>query len=727
MRIIKITIFILSIIFCYPFTQGKAEEQKRAMTFLDVIQMRSLGDADISPDGKWFIYTISVPDWEKSKRASDIYITPLSGGKTKQMTFTKDKNENSTKWYKDSSFFSFLSNRSEDKDQIYFMRPDGGEAWQVTDDKDGVDGFQWSRDWKYLAYTAGKTEERHIWIMPGEGGDAEKLTDHKTPINLFLWNPNSKKIYFVASDSVDSLEKDRIEKKFDVRIVDQIKFPSHLWEIDIETKKEKRLTGGNEYSVSQIVISDDGTKIAFIGASTKRYANPRLDIDVYLLDLNTNTISRITNNSVWERNLSFSPDSKCLAFTIPDGEKEFINLLKIYVVPTEGGKTKKILNDFDYEGRAFFWSKDSRYIYFTAGVGVNYHIFRVLIDNDQIKQITNFDVYVWLYKDKDSEKFFIDYSDPENPWDYYFSEPENFNDRDKWIRLTDSNPQVKGFLLGKQETIRWKSTDGTTIEGILIKPVNYREDRKYPLIVQIHGGPASASINNFKYSFHVFSANDYAVFQPNYRGSTGYGEKFKKEIAGDYFRQAFDDIMTGVDYLIERGIVHPDSMGIMGYSAGGHLSNWALVSTDRFKAISTGAGAVNWISLYAQSDVQFAREFYLKGTPYDNWEHYVKESPIKYIKNAKTPTLIHFGEKDRRVPRQQGEELHMALKKLGVPTEFIIYPDVGHGIGDMRYWMVLMQAEFDWFEKWIRGKKEWIDWKKMIETLEKEEKKKKNP
>ena len=355
---------------------------------------------------------------------------------------------------------------------------------------------------------------------------------------------------------------------------------------------------------------------------------------------------------------------------------------------------KKLLNNFNYEPWIKFWSDDSRYIYFDTQVGMDYRLFRVSIDNDQIEQITNFGKYTWFTKDKDSGKFFIYYTDPENPADYYYSEPENFNDRDKWIKLTDSNPQVKDFLLGKQETIRWKSTDGTIVEGILIKPANYKEGRRYPLIVQIHGGPHDAYANDFTAScydyVHIFAANDYVVFQPNYRGSTGYGEKFKKEIEGDFFGLSFDDIMTGVDYLIERGIVHPDSMGVMGWSAGGDLSSWALVSTDRFKAISTGTGAGN-------------------------------DSVLKYIKNAEKPTLIQCGEDDKNNVHQC-EELHTALKKLGVTTEFIVYPNTGHVIRDMRYQMVKMQAEFNWFEKWIRGKKVWLDWKKMLETLEKDEK-----
>jgi len=603
-RKISRTILIISfIILCSLFAQAKAEEQKRAITFLDIIQMRSLGgrrNGDISPDGKWFVYTIRVPDRKANRRFADIYVTPLTGGKTKQMTFTKDKNEKLSKWNKDSSLFAFLSNRSEDKNQIFFMRPDGGEAWQVTNDKFGVSSYEFSSNGKYLVYLGGRPDEKQIWIMPSEGGKAEKLTDLKTPISSYLWNPNGKKIYFVAS--------------------------AHLWQVDIETKEEIRLTAENEYTVADFIISDDGTKIAFIGSSKNS--------EVYLLDLNTNAISRLTNNSVGEWSLGFSPDSKWFSFVCGGGEGFSDPGGKVYIMPTKGGELKKLMSNFAY-------------------------------------------------------------SDPANPVEYYYSEPMNFNNRDKWVRLTDANPQVKGFLLGKYETIRWKSTDGRTIEGLLIKPDNYREDRKYPLIVDIHGGPSSAYTNGFSSDIHIFSANDYVVFQPNYRGSSGYGEEFKRELVGGWPGLSFDDIMTGVDYLIERGIVQPDSMGIRGWSAGGDLSNWALVSTHRFKAISTGAS-----SLF----------------------------PEEYIRNAKTPTLIHCGENDKN-NISQSEELYTALRQIGVPTEFIVYPNTGHtvgnvryGIGNMRYMMVKMQADFYWFEKWIRGKTGLSDWTKMIETLERDKK-----
>lgn len=699
MRQIRIIIFILVVILFHPFSQGKAQVQKRPMTFLDIIQMRSVSHADVSPDGKWVVYTITAPDWEENRRFSDIYISPI-GGKTKQMTFTKHISENNPNWYKDGSFFAFISNRLGNKNQIYFMQPNGGEVRKVTDDKFGVNGYKWSVDGRYLAYLGGRPDERQIWIMPGKGGETEKLTKHKTAISSFFWSPNSKKIYFIAPDSIDLLDRERKNKNFDVMILDEIEIPSHLWEIDIETKEERRLTGGNEYSVLFLwfVISDDGTKIAFMGSSTKRYATGR-ENEVYLLDLNTNIVSRITNNSVNERYLSFSPNSKWLAFTIADDP---INLGKIYVIPSEGGEVKKLLNEFEAK-RINSWSDDSRDIYFTSQVGVNIHLFKVSIDNNQIEQITNFSGFSNFVKDKDSGKFLIWYTNSENPVDVYYCVPKNLADRDKWIKLTDANPQVKEFLLGKYETIRWNSTDGTTIEGLLIKPVNYDKDRKYPLIVQIHGGPFDANANSFSGSWwnydNIYAANDYIVFQPNYRGSIGYGEKFMRDVTS-FSGLSFDDIMTGVDYLIERGVVHPDSMGVMGWSAGGSFANSILVLTDRFKAISTGAGAVT----------------------NDDWDYnFDTDCPLKYIKNAKTPTLIHFGENDPIMPRHDGEILYQALKKLGVPTEFIVYPNTGHGIYDMRYKMVKMQAEFNWFEKWIRGKEGWIDWKEIIESLDERE------
>ena len=212
------------------------------------------------------------------------------------------------------------------------------------------------------------------------------------------------------------------------------------------------------------------------------------------------------------------------------------------------------------------------------------------------------------------------------------------------------------------------------------------------------------------------------MLHPNYRGSRNYGNAHRTDIVGDYFTLGFDDIMTGVDYLIDEGIVDPDRMGALGWSAGGHWSNWILTQTDRFKAISSGAGTMNWISMYAQSDVQRNRQFYVGDDfMYENFEPYWDQSPLKYIANAETPTMIHVVEGDPRVPSPQSKELHMALKRLGVDTELFLYPGQSHGIPDARNRLVKSVSEMAWMDYYVRGIGEKFDWEMVIETLEEPE------
>jgi dipeptidyl aminopeptidase/acylaminoacyl peptidase len=417
----------------------------------------------------------------------------------------------------------------------------------------------------------------------------------------------------------------------------------------------------------------------------------------------------------------FSPDSKWFAFSAEEDFQDGRNS-KIYLYSLADGSLKKLLAGFDQSAGGGDWSLDSKQIYFEVGVGVDRHLFSVSIPDGKLTQLTRERGAINVSLQEDSGLLLVSFTDPTQPGDYYVARTETIGQRARWTRVSHANPQVAKFQLGEYETVRWKSSDGQMVEGILVKPVGYEAGKRYPLVVQVHGGPASAYMNTFSGGYgtytHIYAGNGYAVFQPNYRGSSQYGEKFRTQISGDYFRQAHDDIQLGVDFLIARGVADPDKLGMMGWSAGGHWSNWTMTQTNRFKAFSSGAGAVNWISMYAQTDVQSPREFYFKGKPYDNWDHYLEVSPLKYIKNAKTPTLIHVCDGDPRVPKPQSDELFMALKKLGVPVEYIVYPQNTHGITDPRYQMVKMVSEFNWFEKWINGKSGWFEWKTLLATLE---------
>jgi len=725
--------------------QAAIAQSKRPLTFMDIQEIRQAGPPAISPDGKWGLYTLSVPDWKAAKRFTDIYLVSLERGfeATRQMTFTKDKNETAPRWSQDGKFFVFASDReapsnSATQNQLYMMRPDGGEARKLTEAKDGTGAFAFSKDGKWLAFSAGKEDNQQIWVLPVaeiETAQPTQLTKHSTPITSWQFAPDSRHIYFISPDSADKDNKDRVEQKFTVKIRNEETPLAHLWAFSLDTKQETRLTASQDYTVSDVTISKDAQWIGFRGTPKNRYQRTVTEAndyaDLYLLEAATGKIERLTDNKdIAESPLSFSPDSKWIAFAASDAFEYFRNG-RAYLRAVTGREWKKLGEGFDGDVSVGFWSADGKTIYFNQGWRATTQLFAVSTESGKVTPVTNEKAALTVTRDDDTTTLIASYSDSTMPNNYFLvPSPAQLGNRASWRQLTDANPQIKDIALGETETIQWKSSDGKMVEGILIKPLNYERGKRYPLIVQIHGGPAGADLLRFNpgYGSQVYAGAGYAVLCPNYRGSSNYGERHKMEIGGDYFRQGYDDIMTGVDHLIALGLADGDRMGVMGWSAGGHWSNWILTHTNRFKAISSGAGAVNWISMYAQSDIQRNREFYYGGKPpYEDFAKYWDVSPLKFIKNAKTPTLIHVVDGDPRVPRPQSEELHMALKKLGVPTEFMVYPGNTHGIPDPRNQLVKAVAEFNWFEKWIRGQQGWFEWKELLKTVKDEKTEEKKP
>ena len=433
-------------------------------------------------------------------------------------------------------------------------------------------------------------------------------------------------------------------------------------------------------------MSDDGKWVGFRGNSTNRYqrniTQANLYSDLYLLETATGQVERLTNNTESsESGPSFSPDGRWVAFSGSDDMTKYgMTNTRIYIraVGDRGKAFRKLEGGFDGDLTIGFWSNDGNTIYFNEGIRATNQLFAVDVSQNEVRQLTREPASLSVTRDQDSGALVISYADGKTP-PTLFTVPsiERLTQRSAWVQLTDINPQVRRFALGAQEEITWTSKDGTKVGGVLVKPVGYQQGQRYPLIVAIHGGPASADVLSFNggYGSQVYAGAGYVVLRPNYRGSTNYGVKHKTDIVGDYFRTGFEDIMAGVDYLIAQGIVDGSRMGALGWSAGGHWSNWILTHTDRFKAISSGAGTSNWISMYAQSDVQRNRQFYLGDKlPYDDFDAYWVQSPLKYIRNAKTPTMIHVVEGDPRVPSPQSVELHMALKQIGVPTELFMYP-----------------------------------------------------
>ncbi len=722
--------------------QGQAAAAKRPMTFLEMQKMRQAGAPSLSPDGRWLLYTISTPDWKEAKKQTDIHLVSIEKGlaSTRQMTFTKDKNEADPRWAKDGSFFVFASNRdapssAATQNQLYLMRIDGGEARKITEAKEGVSTFAFSHDGKWLAYRSGKPGEEQLYRLPVEGIDGatpETLTKQAAGVGRWEWAPDDRRIYCVGAEASDGDEKARREKKFTVEIKNAETPLASLWAIDLDKRTVTQLTKDPTITVAEFSVSRDGKWLGFRGISADRYkrnvTEQNIHGDPFLLEVATGQIERLVKNSeVGESVLSFSPDSRFVVFSAPDDLEKFSmknDRLYLRATADKGGKWRKLGASYDGDVSVGFWSKDGTTIYFNDGVRATTQCLALDVQKDVVRQITNEKAALSVSRDEDSGVILITYSDNTTP-PTLFTVPnvEALATRASWKALTDANPQVRQFALGDQEEITWKSKDGKTVGGVLLKPVGYQAGQRYPLIVAIHGGPAAADTLGFNggYGSQVYAGAGYVVLRPNYRGSTNYGEAHKTGIVGNYFPPGFDDIMTGVDHLIAQGLVDGSRMGVLGWSAGGHWSNWILTHTDRFKAISSGAGTSNWISMYAQSDMQRNRQYYLGDKlPYDDFDAYWVQSPLKYIKNAKTPTMIHVVEGDPRVPSPQSVELHMALERLGVPTELFMYPGHSHGIPDARNQLVKSVAEMAWMDYYVRGQGKKFAWRSVLETLEDE-------
>ena len=723
---------------------AQAPAAPRPMSFLDMQQMRQIGAPTPSPDGRWLLYTLSIPDWKEAKRQTDVYLVSLQQGvaSTRQMTFTKDKNETSPRWARDGSFFVFLSNREAPEDaatrnQLYLMRPDGGESRRISDAKEGVTDFDLTRDGKWLVYRSGKSGEEQLYRLPIatiDSASPEEITKHDTGIGTWELAPDSSRIYFVTPDLVDGDEKSRRDKKFTVNVRNADTPLASLWMIDLDSRATTRLTESGNFSAADFSISNDGKWIGLRGRSPDRYkrgiTQENLYADLYLLDTSTRALERLTtNDEVGEDNLSFSSDSKWIAFSAPDDLTRYgMSNSRLYLraVSDRDKPFRKLGESFDGDVGVGFWSSDNNTIYFNEGIRATNQLVALDVRQNTVKPVTTEKASLTVSRDDDSGAILINFSDSQTPPTLFTVDSvEKVSARSSWRQLTDANPQVRSFALGQEEEITWKSKDGTMVGGVLVRPVGYRAGQRYPLIVAIHGGPAGADVLRFNggYGSQVYAGAGYVVLKPNYRGSTNYGVKHKTGIVGNYFAPGYEDIMTGVDHLIAQGLVDSDRMGVLGWSAGGHWSNWILTHTDRFKAISSGAGTSNWISMYAQSDIQRSRQFYLGDKlPYDDFDAYWNQSPLKYIKNAKTPTMIHVVEGDPRVPSPQSIELHMALKQLGVPTELFMYPGNTHGIPDPRNQFVKAVSEMAWMDYYVRGQGQGkkFAWRDVLKTLEDE-------
>lgn len=629
--------------------------EKRLMEPEDVLQVKGISDLNLSPDGKRVLFTVRECDLKGNEYNTDIWLLELRDSSLFKIT-QSPKQDNTPRWSPDGKLIAFISNR-DGKNQIYIMRTDIGESRKLTDSPTGVDSFEWT--------------------------------------------PDSKNIVYLMKDSRTEEEEKRIKEKDDAYSLFKNLKNSHLWKISIDGKGNRKLTNGN-FHVSRFQISDNGREILYSSAPSPRVDDSILS-ELYLISIDGGEPKKLTENRISENSVKFSPDGAYISFiSSSDLSLKYPGSSKLFLLNLKDLKIKAITASFTGEVSSYEWFSNNTII-FVGHEGVTSNFLKLDLEKNLISPVSKEDgVFTNFSILKEERKLIFTFTTPSLPSSIYISSIDDF----KPIKLADLNPQINSFYLGDFKPYRWKSKDGKIVEGVLGLPHDFENGKKYPLIVQLHGGPASAYMLSFpsgvsSYS-HVFTGKGWVVFQPNYRGSTGYGEDFMKEIAGRYFDRSIDDIITGIESLIKKGIVDKDKIGVMGWSAGGHMTNWLITHyPNMFKAACSGAGTANWISMYAQTDIQYTREFYFLDKPWEKTQLYLKYSPILYVKNVKTPTLILCGEEDERVPLPQSKELHMGLLKNGVETELVIFPREPHGLREPKHQLYKMKKELEWLDKWV--------------------------
>ena len=678
MKSMKRYVLILAALLVAPLVSASA--QKKAFTIEDLYRVKSISDVHVSPDGKSIVYVVSTPDLPRAKRTSQIWMMDADGRNSRQIT-RGEKSSASPVFSPDGRSIAFITEK-DGGPNLYVMPSGGGEARKVTNVSTGVSDPLWSPDGRLIAFTTD--------VYPECGGDDacnKKISEN--------WSEGPLKAHM--ADGL--LYRHWTAWKDGTR--------THIFLANVQTGDVKDLTPGDFDSPPfqlggplQYDFSPDGAEFVYASNHDKNPASSTNN-DLWVISLTDPkaAINITASNPAYDGSPKYSPDGRLIAYRMQKQPGYESDLFRLAIYDRERRATSVLTEGFPNWVTDYQWAADSKAIHFTGEGQGQSPIYRLDLATKAITEVLA-DKLIFGFE-VNRNRLIYSRSSVGEPVEIYGAEIRDGKAAPP-ARLTRVNEAVAGEVDIRPAEQMWvEGAGGKKVHVFIVKPHNFDPSKKYPLILNVHGGPQSQWADAFRGDWQVYPGAGYVVAFPNPTGSTGYGQEYTAAISGDWGGRVFEDLMRVTDALEKLPYVDTNRVGAMGWSYGGYMMNWFEGHTDRFKAIASMMGIFNLKSFYGATEELWFPEWDLKGQPW-NSDLYEKWSPSNHIKNFKTPCLVISGERDYRVPYTQSLEMYTALQKMGVPSRLIIYANAGHW--PSWYEMALYYtAHLEWFQKYLGG------------------------